>query len=185
MAVFHVAPAMQHPKECCQYTTSVDINNTHYKKFQALIQNHMSMCAVSLLESREQCYIKAMNNNNNNEVFLFFKIHAPSSSLGEYVFLFLYHLVTFTVPNQRPRSHTHTRTYTHTHTHLSLYMDHSPPILLCTLWHWGFDQNCLRQGWGGRNTQTEDTTRAWHKELQKLRRFYIFYLCSDQWGWGW
>ena len=26
------------------------------------------MCAVSLLESREQRYIKAMNNNNNNAI---------------------------------------------------------------------------------------------------------------------
>ena len=44
-----------------QYTTSVDINNTRYKKenekkIQSLIQNHMLMCAVSLLESREQRY---------------------------------------------------------------------------------------------------------------------------------
>ena len=35
-----------------QYITSVDINNTRYKK-DTLIQNHMLMCAVSLLESRE------------------------------------------------------------------------------------------------------------------------------------
>ena len=28
----------------------------------------MPMCEVSLLESREQRYIKAMNNNNNNNV---------------------------------------------------------------------------------------------------------------------
>ena len=34
-----------------QYTTSVDINNTRYKRIQLLIQNHMPMCAVSLLES--------------------------------------------------------------------------------------------------------------------------------------
>ena len=40
------------PKECYQYT-SVDINNTRYKRIQSLIQNHMPMCAVSLLESRE------------------------------------------------------------------------------------------------------------------------------------
>ena len=49
-----------------QYTTSVDINNTRYKRIQSLIQNHMPMCTVSLLESREQYYIKAMNDNNNN-----------------------------------------------------------------------------------------------------------------------
>ena len=54
------------PKERYQYTTYVGINNTRYKRIQSLIQNHMPMCAVSLLESREQRYIKAMNNNNNN-----------------------------------------------------------------------------------------------------------------------
>ena len=47
-----------------QYTASVDFNNTHYKRIQSLIQNHMPLCAVSLLESREQRYIKAMNNND-------------------------------------------------------------------------------------------------------------------------
>ena len=46
-----------------QYTTSVDINNTCCKRLQSLIQNHMPMCAVSLLESREYYYINAMNNN--------------------------------------------------------------------------------------------------------------------------
>ena len=51
------------PKERYQYTTSMDINNMRYKRIQSLIQNHMPMCAVSLLESREQHYIKAMNNN--------------------------------------------------------------------------------------------------------------------------
>ena len=50
-----------------QYTTSVDIN-TRYKRIQSLIQNHMPMCAVSLLESKEQRYVKAMNNNNNNDI---------------------------------------------------------------------------------------------------------------------
>ena len=41
-AAFHVAPAMQQPKSASsQYTTSVDINNTHYKRIQSLIQNHV------------------------------------------------------------------------------------------------------------------------------------------------
>ena len=48
-------------RERYQYTISMDIKNTRYKRIQSLIQNHM--CAVSLLESREQRYIKAMNNN--------------------------------------------------------------------------------------------------------------------------
>ena len=39
--------------ERCQYTTSVDINNTRYEMLQSLIQNHMPMCTVSLLESRK------------------------------------------------------------------------------------------------------------------------------------
>ena len=51
------------PKERYQYTTSVDINNTRYKRIQSLIQNHMPLCAASLPDSREQRYIKAMNNN--------------------------------------------------------------------------------------------------------------------------
>ena len=42
--------------------TSEDIKH----HFIIIIQNHMPVCAVSLLESREQRYIKAMNNNNNN-----------------------------------------------------------------------------------------------------------------------
>ena len=49
-----------------QYTPAVTINNTHYERIQSLIQNHMPLCAVSLLESREQRYIKAMNDNNNS-----------------------------------------------------------------------------------------------------------------------
>ena len=54
-----------------QYTTSVDIKNTRYKRIQSLIQNHiMPMCAVSLLERGEERYIKkkrkkeAMNDNS-------------------------------------------------------------------------------------------------------------------------
>ena len=39
--------------ECYQHTTSMDINNMCYKRIQSLIQNHMPVCTVSLLESRE------------------------------------------------------------------------------------------------------------------------------------
>ena len=35
----------------------------------------MPMCAVSLLESREQRYIKAMNNNNNELFFLLLEMN--------------------------------------------------------------------------------------------------------------
>ena len=73
------------PKQRYQYTTSVDINNTRYKRIQSLIQNRMPMCAVSLLESREQRYIKAVNNNNNgnskaNGSCLTAPIHSNSDS---------------------------------------------------------------------------------------------------------
>ena len=50
-AAFHVTPAMQQPQSArYQYTTSMD---ARYKRIQSLIQNHMLMCALSLLESRE------------------------------------------------------------------------------------------------------------------------------------
>ena len=64
---FHVAPAMQQP----QSATSTPllwiliIINMHCNWIQSVIQNHMPMCTVSQLESREQGYIKAMNNNNS------------------------------------------------------------------------------------------------------------------------
>ena len=32
---------MQQPPSAYQYTTSVDINNTRYKRIQSLIDNHM------------------------------------------------------------------------------------------------------------------------------------------------
>ena len=47
-------------------------------KKDTLIQNHMLMCAVSLLESREQRYIKAMNNNNKTSRLVYtcpFSLH--------------------------------------------------------------------------------------------------------------
>ena len=42
----------------CKYTTSVDIQKTRYKKLVTHIESHAS--AVSLLESGEQRYIKAI-----------------------------------------------------------------------------------------------------------------------------
>ena len=36
-----------------QYATTMDINNTCYKKIQSLIRNHVPVCTVSLLKSRE------------------------------------------------------------------------------------------------------------------------------------
>ena len=51
-AAFHVAPAMQQPQSAYQYTTSVDINNTRYKRIQSLIYNHMRH--VRIESAREQ-----------------------------------------------------------------------------------------------------------------------------------
>ena len=47
----------------CKYTTSVDIQKACYKKLVIHVESHAS--AVSLLESGEQRYKKAINNNNN------------------------------------------------------------------------------------------------------------------------
>ena len=41
----------------------MDIQKTRYKKLVTRVESHAS--AVSLLESGEQRYIKAINNNNN------------------------------------------------------------------------------------------------------------------------
>ena len=38
---FHVAPAMQQANSAVNYTISVDIKNTRYKRTQSLIQNHV------------------------------------------------------------------------------------------------------------------------------------------------
>ena len=66
------------PKERYQYTTSVDINNTRYKRTQSLIQNHMPMCAVRLR------YIKAMNNNNNNELLYLYSVAVYGTGYNKY-----------------------------------------------------------------------------------------------------
>ena len=51
------------PCQRCKYTSSVDIppKKTRYKKLFTHVESHAS--AVSLLESGEQRYIKAINNN--------------------------------------------------------------------------------------------------------------------------
>ena len=51
---FHVAPAMP----ALKYTTSMDIQKKRYKKLVTHVESHAS--AVSLLESGEQRYIKAL-----------------------------------------------------------------------------------------------------------------------------
>ena len=56
------------PRQRCKYTTSVDIKKTRYKKLFTHVESHAS--AVSLLESGEKRYIKAINNNNNTRVKL-------------------------------------------------------------------------------------------------------------------
>ena len=54
------------------YTTSVDIQKTRYKKLFAHVESHSR--AVSLLESGEQRYIKATNNNYNNKGLLMCRV---------------------------------------------------------------------------------------------------------------
>ena len=56
------------PCQRCKYTTSVDIQKARYKKLVTHVESHAS--AVSLLESGEQRYIKAIDNNNNNMVIV-------------------------------------------------------------------------------------------------------------------
>ena len=41
---------LQHPQSA---TSTQHVNNTCYKRIQSLIQNHMPVCTVSLLDSRE------------------------------------------------------------------------------------------------------------------------------------
>ena len=52
-------------KQCCEYTTWVDIHNVLQKKLQSLIQTHTQQECTELLESREKRYTKAINKNNN------------------------------------------------------------------------------------------------------------------------
>ena len=47
-----------------KYTTSVDIENRATKKLYTNVELHAR--TMSLQESGEECYIKAINNNNNN-----------------------------------------------------------------------------------------------------------------------
>ena len=54
------------PCQRCKYTTSVDIEKRAIKKLFTHAESHAS--AVSLFESGEQRYIKAISNNNDNTV---------------------------------------------------------------------------------------------------------------------
>ena len=49
------------PRQRCKYFTSVDIQKRANKKLFTHVESHAS--AMSLLESGEQRYIKAINNN--------------------------------------------------------------------------------------------------------------------------
>ena len=50
---FYLAPAIQQQKQRCQYTTSVDTENTRYERLQSLIQNHIRQeCSLSARERR-------------------------------------------------------------------------------------------------------------------------------------
>ena len=55
------------PCQRCKYTTLVDIQKRTIKSYIVThVESHAS--TVSLLESREQCYINAINNNNSDKV---------------------------------------------------------------------------------------------------------------------
>ena len=58
---FHVAPSMA----ALEYTTLVELQKPRYKKLVTHVESHAS--AVSLLESGEQRYIKAINNTTTNK----------------------------------------------------------------------------------------------------------------------
>ena len=55
------------PCQRCKYTTLVDIQKRTIKSYTVThVESHVS--TVSLLESGEQCYINAINNNNSDKV---------------------------------------------------------------------------------------------------------------------
>ena len=49
-----------------QYTTSMDINNTRYKKMHSLTQNHMRHVRSESAREQRIALYNAMNNSNNN-----------------------------------------------------------------------------------------------------------------------
>ena len=61
---FHVAPAMQQPKSAISTPLPWILIIHAVKGYILPFRITSDMCAVSLLESRDECYIKAMNNNN-------------------------------------------------------------------------------------------------------------------------
>ena len=54
------------PCQRCNYITSLDIQKTRHKKLFTHAESHAS--AVSLLESGEERYVKAINYNNHNNL---------------------------------------------------------------------------------------------------------------------
>ena len=57
---FHVAPAMQQPKSAVSTPLPRILKIRAIKGYNCSFRITYSMCAMSLLESREQSYIKAM-----------------------------------------------------------------------------------------------------------------------------
>ena len=55
-------------KESNQYTISVGINNTHYKKVTVTHSESHAACVQCQLESREWHYIKDMNTNDSVKI---------------------------------------------------------------------------------------------------------------------
>ena len=64
------------PCQRCKYTTLVDIQKRAIKKLFTHVESHAS--AVSLLESGELRYIKAINNNNTPSIAV---RHLPPNSV--------------------------------------------------------------------------------------------------------
>ena len=64
MAAFHMAPAMQHPKNATSTPLPWILIIRAIKGYSHSFRITCDMCAVSLLDSGEQHYIKAMNNSN-------------------------------------------------------------------------------------------------------------------------
>ena len=65
---FHVVPAIQQPKTDVSTPLRWILKRRAIKEYSHSSRITCDMCAMSLLESREQLYIKAMNNNKKKTV---------------------------------------------------------------------------------------------------------------------
>ena len=93
------------------------------------VESHAS--AASLLESREQCYTKAIiiilqleayNNNINNRSFMVPHLVRTQSIPKDTWIDSFQHTLTCTCTHTRTNTHTHAHTHTHTHTHTGAFV---------------------------------------------------------------